>query len=91
MLVGLALPLLLLLLVAGAALWGRAFVRARARQRADDEARLAAVLTVAPVGRRRSRRPTRSERGQSRRSIRVLPRVFGLTRSRSRNSATPSS
>ena len=38
MLVGLALPLLLLLLVAGAALWSRAFVRARARQRADDEA-----------------------------------------------------
>jgi hypothetical protein len=49
MLVGLALPLLILLLVAGAALWSRAFVRARARQRADDEARLA-VLTVAPVG-----------------------------------------
>ena len=48
MLVGLALPLLILLLVAGAALWSRAFVRARARQRADDEARLA-VLTVAPV------------------------------------------
>ncbi|MEU2661767.1 PHB depolymerase family esterase [Micromonospora sp. NPDC007220] len=29
--------------------------------------------------------------GQRRSSIRVLPRVFGLTRSRSRNSATPSS
>ena len=48
MLVGLALPLLLLLLVAGAALWGRAFVRASARQRADDEATLAALAAPPP-------------------------------------------
>ncbi len=36
-------------------------------------------------------RLTGASSAQSRRSIRVLPRVFGLTRSRSRNSATPSS
>ncbi|MFG2009713.1 alpha/beta hydrolase family esterase [Micromonospora sp. NPDC048868] len=37
------------------------------------------------------RRPPAPELSQRRSSIRVLPRVFGLTRSRSRNSATPSS
>ncbi|PKW27914.1 hypothetical protein [Phycicoccus duodecadis] len=52
----------------------------------------AALLLVAALGSavvlavRRSRR-----RAQSTRSIRTLPRVLGLTRSRSRNSATPSS
>ena len=112
LLVGLALPVLLLLLVAGAVLWVAPVTGRRAGatgpQREAAPRRPAAarrrdrrpVPLPTPAGpwpaRRRAghgiRRPrlTRAER-HSTRSIRVLPRVFGLTRSRSRNSATPSS
>jgi hypothetical protein len=46
LLVGLVLPVLLLLLVAGAVLWVRRFLAARERQRAEQEATLAALAGV---------------------------------------------
>jgi hypothetical protein len=52
---------------------------------------LSMLLALAVVGLRSHGRPRHRPPAQRTRSIRVLPRVLGLTRSRSRNSATPSS
>ena len=53
LLVGLVLPVLLLLLVAGAVLWGRRFVAASGRHRAERETTLAALAAT-------SRSPSRA-------------------------------
>lgn len=86
---GLGLPLVVLLVVIGGvwftvlAVRGRPTPRSSPPREPGDDDQGGAQVQEEPGG--------EDEPAQSTRSILVLPRVFGLTRSRSRNSATPSS